>query len=154
MIAATGSVLTLAGCLGGNTSHDEWVVDETLDVGHAVQYNAPNCDCCDEYAAYLDDHLDVDLSVTEPDDIESVKRERGVPGALDSCHTVDIDEFVVEGHMPVAVITTALDQDLDVAGIALPGMPRGSPGMPGEKNREWTVYAFDRDGAYDRFRTL
>ena len=154
MIAATGSVVALAGCLGSDASRDEWTADETLAVDHAVQYNAPNCSCCDEYAAYLDGHLEFELATSDRDDIESVKRERGVPSDLDSCHTVEIGDYVIEGHMPVEVIMTVLDQTPDIAGIALPGMPSGSPGMPGDKDGEWTVYAFDQDGVYERFLEL
>jgi len=154
MIAAAGTTVALAGCLGGDASREEWTVSESLAATHAVQYNAPNCDCCDEYAAYLDDHLGDDLDVRESDDIDAVKRERGVPADLDSCHTVELDDYVVEGHVPVEVAGELLEGEPDVAGIALPGMPAGSPGMPGEKDGEWTVYAFDADGEYEQFMEL
>lgn len=154
LIASTGSVVLLAGCLGGDANRDEWAVDETLSATHAVQYNAPNCECCEEYAAYLDDHLEDDLTSTEPDDIDAIKRERGVPSDLDSCHTVEIDAYVIEGHVPVEAITALLDRQPDIAGVALPGMPAGSPGMPGDKDGEWTVYAFEEGGAYEPFLTI
>ena len=156
MIVAAGTATTvaLAGCLDGDTSREEWTVPESLAATHAVQYNAPNCDCCNEYAAYLDDHLDDELDVREPDDIDAVKRERGIPANLDSCHTVELDDYVIEGHIPVEVVVGLFAREPDGAGIALSGMPAGSPGMPGEKDGEWTVYAFDDDGEYEQFMEL
>ena len=154
MIVAAGTTVALAGCLGGDANREEWAVSESLAATHAVQYNAPNCECCDEYAAYLDDHLNGDLDVTEPDDLDSVKRERGVPSGLDSCHTVELDDYVIEGHIPIEVVRELFEREPEVAGIALPGMPAGSPGMGGEKDGEWTVYAFDDDGEYERFTEL
>ncbi|WP_418282697.1 DUF411 domain-containing protein [Halorubrum sp. DTA98] len=151
MIAAVGSTVALAGCLTGDANRDEWAVTESLSVSHAVQYNGPNCDCCDEYAAYLDDHLDGTLAVEELDDLDAVKREREVPTALDSCHTIALDDYVVEGHVPVEILIELFEEEPDVAGIALPGMPAGSPGMPGEKDGEWTVYAFDGAEEYEPF---
>lgn len=154
VIAAAGAAVALAGCLDDPANREEWTRSESLSVAHAVQYNAPNCDCCDEYAAYLEAHLDGDLDVTEPDDIGAVKRDRGVPPDLDSCHTVELDGYVVEGHVPVRAVAELFETEPTIAGIALPGMPAGSPGMSGEKEGEWTVYAFDDDGEYDQFTAL
>src|SRR5690606_19855532 len=58
-----------------------------------------------------------------------------------SCHTAVVDGYFVEGHVPVEAIVKLLQESADIAGIALPGMPSGSPGMPGEKNGLWTIYA-------------
>lgn len=154
LIATAGSAIALAGCLDSDASREDWAVGETLAANHAVQYNSPNCDCCDEYAAYLNDHLDGDLDVTEPDDINTVKREHGLPSDLDSCHTVELDGYVVEGHVPIEIVSELFEREPDVAGIALPGMPAGSPGMPGEKDGEWTVYSFDANGEYEQFWKL
>ncbi|WP_231990882.1 DUF411 domain-containing protein [Natronobacterium gregoryi] len=63
---------------------------------------------------------------------------------LQSCHTIDLNGTIVEGHMPVAVVASALEDE--VTGVALPGMPAGSPGMGGEKDGEWTVYEFGDGG--------
>ena len=135
-VAAIG--ISVAGCLGDGT--DEWGDDETLTLSSATQYQRPNCACCDVYADYLQDHLDEELEVTVTDDLTSVKEEYDLPTDLRSCHTVELDDYVVEGHMPVAVIATVLDEEPDIDGIALPGMPTGSPGMGGEKDETWRVY--------------
>nr|WP_049920151.1 DUF411 domain-containing protein [Halobiforma nitratireducens] len=137
--------LVVAGCLGdgggdGDPDIDEWD-DGPLAVTTATQYQGPNCDCCDAYAAYLDDHLESDLETVVTDDLTDVKAEHGIDRSLQSCHTVDLDGTIVEGHIPVAVVASALADDIE--GIALPGMPAGSPGMGGQKTEEWTVYELE-----------
>lgn len=92
LLAAGGSTLafSIAGCLG-TTGDEQWDVEDSISVASATQYSNPGCDCCDEYASYLEDHLETDLSVTVADDIDAVKREHGVPADLESCHTVVLD---------------------------------------------------------------
>lgn len=143
---ATGATIVgvaVAGCLGDGT--DEWTIDRTLSASTATQYQGPDCGCCDVYAEYLDDHLEAELDVVVTDDLAGVKREYGIESDLQSCHTVEIGGYVVEGHVPVEVIETVLEDGPDIEGIALPGMPPGSPGMGGEKDRTWTIYAIDSE---------
>lgn len=143
----------LAGCVSEDTNTDEWQTDGGLSVS-ATQYHNPNCGCCGEYADYLDDHLEGDLEVVETSDTRSVKQERGIPRNLYSCHTIDIDDYVVEGHVPVEVIEQLLDEQPDATGIALPDMPSGTPGMPGSKDETWTFSAFDETGEIWTFTEL
>jgi hypothetical protein len=145
-VGATTVALGIAGCLG--TAPDEpW--EGTLAATTAHQYSAPGCSCCHEYAGYLKQYLDVPLSRSTPDDIVALKRRYEIPNELWSCHTLVIDDYVVEGHVPVEVIATLLDDAPAIGGIALPGMPAGSPGMPGEKDGRFTIYVVggDRPGA-------
>jgi hypothetical protein len=65
---------------------------------------------------------------------------------MEGCHTAFIDGYVVDGHVPVAVIEKLLTERPAIAGITLPGMPMGSPGMVGEKTEPFTVYAVTKDG--------
>lgn len=132
----------LAGCLG--ESRDT----ANLAVSNAVQYQGPTCSCCDRYGSYLDRHLITSLETVETNDLSGVKREHGVHPDLWSCHTVDLDGFIVEGHVPVGVIEEALDSRGTIDGIALPGMPVGSPGMGGVQLRSWEIFAIDSDGSY------
>ncbi len=154
LLAAASSVaaVSVAGCLGGDST-DEWAYSGTLSTT-AHQYNSPNCDCCDAYEAYLDDHLDESVSSSIPDDIGAVKADLGIPDDLYSCHTIEIGTYFVEGHVPVETIAAVLDENPDIAGIALPGMPAGSPGMGGEKDESWTVYAVGENGAIEPFVEL
>ncbi len=141
---ASAIVGAIAGCLGDGT--DEWETDTTLSVTAATLYQGESCDCCGVYAEYLQDHLDGDLEVAVTDDLAAVKEERGVDSSLQSCHTVDLEGYVIEGHVPVEVVATLLEDEPDVDGIALPGMPAGSPGMGGEKDETWTIYELDATG--------
>lgn len=129
---------SVTGCLGKGI--DEWVINEILSVASATQYQEPRCDCCSVYADYLQGHLDGDLQVIVSNELTAVKEDFGIPSDLWSCHTVELDGYIVEGHMPVEVIATLLDEEPDIEGIALPGMPAGSPGMGGKKDETWRIY--------------
>lgn len=141
--SAIGMAISVTGCLSDGT--DSWESSETLAVQRATQYQSPNCSCCDVYVGYLQDHLEGEVDVTISEDIGSIKRRYNIPRDLQSCHTVMIDGYVVEGHMPVSVIAALLDDEPGIKGIALPEMPAGSPGMGGEKRETWTVYEFQSE---------
>ncbi len=83
---------------------------------------------------------------TEDQDLADFKAARGIPAEAQSCHTAVIDGYTVEGHVPVEAIRDLLSQRPDIDGIALPGMPSGSPGMSGEKLAPFEVLALE-DGA-------
>lgn len=118
-----------------------------------VVYKSPNCGCCGVYTQYAQQR-GFDLDVNTINDVEGVKGEQEVPSNLWSCHTSIVDGYVVEGHMPAEAIEKLLDEQPDIKGIALPGMPSGSPGMPGPKHMEWTVYAIHNDGSVSEFMRM
>jgi hypothetical protein len=99
------------------------------------------CACCGQYEDYLVE-LGVTIEIELHDDIATVKDELGVPDDQRSCHTNEVAGYVVEGHVPVEAIAALLDEAPDVAGIALAGMPAGSPGMPGEQTEPFVVTTF------------
>ena len=106
---------------------------------HATLYKNPQCSCCEGYAAYLRDNgFDVDVKPTT--DLAEISRKAGVPEAMEGCHTAFIDGYVVDGHVPVAVIEKLLTERPAIAGITLPGMPMGSPGMAGNKTEPFKIY--------------
>ncbi len=70
----------------------------------------------------------------------------GIPIELGSCHTAQIDEYIVEGHVPADVIDQMLSERPDIMGLALPGMPQGSPGMGGEAEGPLEILAFNSEG--------
>ena len=80
------------------------------------------------------------------DELNSIKDKYGVPRSLRSCHTGWVADYVIEGHVPGEVILRLLREKPAVAGIAVPGMPIGSPGMEGPNPQPYSVYAFDREG--------
>ena len=86
-------------------------------------------------------------------DVSPIKAEHDVPGRLTSCHTALVDGYVVEGHVPAEDIKRMLAERPDIAGISVPGMPVGAPGMEGPNPQEFDVISFDDDGQMQRFAT-
>ena len=102
-------------------------------------YKNPQCSCCDEYAQYLRQN-GFSVTVTSTTDVSLISRQHGVPDNLAGCHTMLIDGYVVEGHVPVGTIKKLLTERPKIKGISLPGMPEGSPGMAGAKKEPFTIY--------------
>ena len=105
----------------------------------ALLYKDPQCGCCEAYADHLRAH-GFDVTVNSSQDLAMIKRQHGVPGALEGCHTMLVEDYVVEGHVPVATLLRLLRERPEIRGISLPGMPAGSPGMGGEKTAPFTIY--------------
>lgn len=109
-------------------------------------FKTPGCGCCDGYA----DHLRAngfEVTVREADDLERLSAAAGVPAPLQGCHTAMIDGYAVSGHVPIAQVKRLLAERPAIRGISLPGMPVGTPGMPGPKTETWTTYAIGEDGS-------
>jgi hypothetical protein len=113
---------------------------------HVLLYKNPQCSCCEGYADYLRAN-GFDVEVKPTNDLAEISRKAGVPADYEGCHTAFIDGYVVDGHVPVAAIKRLLAERPAVAGITVPGMPSGSPGMGGEKTEPLKVYAVTKDGA-------
>lgn len=112
---------------------------------HATLYKDPQCGCCEGYAAYLRQNgFAIDVKPTN--DLAEISRKAGVPNELQGCHTMFVEGYVVDGHVPVKVIRNLLAERPAIAGITLPGMPEGSPGMTGKKRGTFTIYAVYKDG--------
>jgi hypothetical protein len=105
----------------------------------ATLYKNPQCGCCEEYAKYLGQN-GFAVTVVESFDLPSVKRQNGVPEALEGCHTTIVGSYAIEGHVPAATIKRLMTEKPAIKGISLPGMPPGSPGMMGEKAGPFTIY--------------
>jgi hypothetical protein len=112
----------------------------------AKMYKTPECGCCEDYAAYLRKN-GFEVDVEPSNDLSAISRKAGVPENLQGCHTIFLDGYVVDGHVPVGVIRKLLAERPQVAGITLPGMPEGSPGMTGRKMEPFTVYAVFKDNS-------
>ena len=114
-------------------------------VTRATLYKNPQCTCCEGYAAYLRQNgCEVDVKATN--DLTEISRNAGVPENLQGCHTMFVDGYVVDGHVPIKIVKKLLSERPSIAGITLPGMPLGSPGMNGEKTGTFTIYAVTKDG--------
>ena len=104
-----------------------------------VLYKDPNCGCCADYAKVLESE-GFRVRVRETTALEALRRMAGVPDKLASCHTITAGKYLIEGHVPVAAVRRLLDEKPEIRGIALPGMPQGSPGMTGAKEGPFVVY--------------
>jgi len=105
----------------------------------ATLYKNPLCGCCEGHARYLRRN-GFDVKEVPTHDLSLIRRERGVPEKLEGCHTILIDKYVVEGHVPIGPIRRLLTERPDITGISLPGMPTGSPGMNGPKLEPFIIY--------------
>lgn len=118
----------------------------TPDAATVTLYKNPTCECCEQWA----DHLRANgftVVVHQATDLNQVKTEAGVPEQLATCHTARAAGYVIEGHVPADVIQQLLRERPSVVGIAVPGMPRGVPGMDGPIKDRYDVIAFERSGA-------
>lgn len=108
-------------------------------------YKSPTCGCCSKWVTHLREY-GFTVTTTDTDKVEEFKDKHAVPADLRSCHTALVAGYVVEGHVPAADIERLLKERRATAGIAVPGMPAGSPGMevPGVKPRPYQVMAFDK----------
>lgn len=113
-------------------------------------YKTPTCGCCTLWVEHLQAN-GFSPTVSNLNDLTPVKRSNGVPTALQSCHTAVVDGYVIEGHVPAADVRRLLAERPDVAGLAVPGMPIGSPGMEGPNPEPYSVLAFDRNGGTEVF---
>ena len=94
----------------------------------------PNCGCCGAWAKHLE-AAGLAVRVRETSDLTSIRRRLGVPDDLAACHTAEVGGYVLEGHVPVIAIRRFLEERPDAAGLAVAGMPAGSPGMNGIPER-------------------
>ncbi|MFL5553740.1 MAG: DUF411 domain-containing protein [Gemmatimonadaceae bacterium] len=108
-------------------------------------YKSPTCGCCKTWIEHVKKHgYQVDAKDTP--DMAEIKRTLGVPDGLTSCHTAIVNGYLIEGHVPAADIDRLLAQKPKVAGLAVPGMPMGSPGMEGPTSQPYQVMSFDKSG--------
>jgi hypothetical protein len=109
-------------------------------------YKSPTCGCCQKWV----DHLKTNgftVDVSNVPDVNPIKRDVGVPEGAASCHTAIVDGYFIEGHVPAEDVARLLaEHPKDVVGLAVPGMPVGSPGMEGPNAEKYSVLAVQKDG--------
>jgi hypothetical protein len=121
-----------------------------------VVYKSPTCGCCDLWVDHAEEYgfTVATVDIVEYDALVAKKREHGVAMDLGSCHTTLVGGYVVEGHVPATVIQRLLHERPDIHGLAVPGMPIGSPGMEGPNPRPYNVIAVGHDGSRTVFETV
>ncbi len=111
-----------------------------------VVYKSPTCGCCKAWVKHLRDN-GFEVEVHQRYNVEPVKDEMGVPKPLRSCHTAKVGGYVIEGHVPADLIVKLLEEKPAAAGLAVPGMPMGSPGMEGPRKDPYDVILFGDQGS-------
>lgn len=148
-----GALTLLAAC-GNAEAAPEAGAPEALalatpdqDLPTIVVYKTSTCGCCGGWVEHMRQAgFTIDARDVSNTDLMRTKVDAGVPGQMATCHTALVDGYVVEGHVPADQVKRLLAERPQVAGIAVPGMPMGSPGMEGPSARPYQVYTFDRDG--------
>jgi hypothetical protein len=118
-----------------------------------IVYKSPTCGCCGDWIEHMKT-AGFEVEVRDMADVSPVKDQNGVAPNLRSCHTGIVDGYVIEGHVPAEQVAKLLADRPDVRGLAVPGMPLGSPGMEQGSPANWQDYdvlAFDADGRVEVF---
>ena len=111
--------------------------------GEIAVWKSPSCGCCGKWVEHLRAN-GFRVVVHETDDLAPVKQSQGVPQNLQSCHTAEVDGYTIEGHVPAAEVKRLLAERPKARGLAVAGMPLGSPGMEQGSAREaYDVMLFD-----------
>lgn len=117
-------------------------------------YSSTTCGCCHEYVNYLSD-LGFEVNYIRDDTrYLEVKIEFNIPSDHTSCHTTVIQNYFSEGHIPASTLYDLINEQPVIDGIALAGMPAGSPGMSGDKSEDWNIYSILDGEALEIFRTI
>ena len=104
-------------------------------------FKSPTCGCCTKWVDHLSAH-GFQVETRDLQNLDELKASNGVPRPLRSCHTALVDGYVIEGHVPAADVQRLLRERPRVAGLAVPGMPIGSPGMEGPNPEPYQVWSF------------
>ena len=126
-------------------------------VTNASEYNVEvfktsSCGCCYGYVLFLEEEK-FKVKKTDMRNLHSIKKKYNIPLEMQSCHTTILGKYFIEGHVPIEAINKLLKEQPDIDGIALPGMPIGTPGMPGEKKEPYVIYQLI-DGKSSVFMTI
>jgi hypothetical protein len=129
---------------------------ETLSAAKPVDiivYRSPTCDCCGKWLKHLQQN-NFNVKDIVSNDVQAIKNKYGVSEEMASCHTAVVDGYVIEGHVPANDIMNLLKTKPKIVGIAVPGMPKGTPGMEiGGGKEPYNVMSFDRENHYQVFNS-
>ena len=130
------SILALVGSTAVVPIRSLWAAEDEITV-----HRDPSCGCCSGWVRHLQ-NAGFRATVIETRDIDAVKKRLGVPDDLAACHTAEISGYVIEGHVPAAALRRFLSEKPNASGLAVRGMPVGSPGMEGGKPEPYDVVMF------------
>ncbi len=145
---ALGSVACVLVAGIGTSAHAQTQGAASADsVIEIVVHKSPTCGCCDNWIDHLRHH-GFRVTARNEADMRTVKATHKLPPNLSSCHTAIVGGYIIEGHVPADVILRLLKERPDIAGLAVPGMPLGSPGMEvsGREPSPYDIIAFTKSG--------
>lgn len=158
---AKALVLALAGtavaaCGGEAPAAERTRVAANGGEAEVVVYKSPTCGCCNGWIDHMrESGFEVEAVDVDYTQLGQRKTDAGIPHDLGSCHTAVVDGYSVEGHVPAAVVARLLkERPADVVGIAVPGMPIGSPGMEGPNPQAYDVIGIRKDGSRYVFESV
>ena len=108
-------------------------------------FKTPTCGCCGKWVEHLKAN-GFTVKVQEVNDTSAYERQYHVPRTMVSCHTAVVNGYTIEGHVPAAEIKRLLSERPKAVGLAVPGMPVGSPGMESARSEAYSVFVFDESG--------
>ena len=115
-------------------------------------FKTASCGCCYGYVLFLEEEK-FKVKQTDMRSLQLIKEKYNIPLEMQSCHTTILGKYFIEGHVPIEAINKLLKEKPDIDGIALPGMPTGTPGMPGKKEEPYVIYQLV-DGKSSVFMTI
>ncbi|MGQ0794124.1 MAG: DUF411 domain-containing protein [Deltaproteobacteria bacterium] len=137
------AILTVLG-IGGISLFSPSKSDASTTV---VVYKTSTCGCCKKWVTHLEKNgFKTSVQDLDTSSLNQIKSQYGVPSGLESCHTATVGGYVVEGHVPADVVKRLLEERPKVAGITVPDMPVGSPGMEGDYSEAYDILTFDAEG--------
>ena len=125
--------------IGGATGVLPLSAEPTVDRGQVTLYKNPECGCCEGYADYLRQQ-GFKVTAVPTHDLTVMGEKYGISDSLQPCHISLIGGYVVGGHIPIEIVNRLLSEKPQITGITLPGMPVGTPGMPGDKIGSLEIY--------------
>ena len=127
-------------------------VKDDINMPNLISFRSTSCGCCKKWVNHLrDNDLDVVDNILE--DISGIKKQFKVPNNLISCHSAKIGNYIIEGHVPIESINKLFKEKKNISGLAVPGMPHGSPGMKTDSHEShshnyeiYNVFSFNNSG--------
>lgn len=147
-------LFALMGCDANmNSGSSEPATNTAINLPTVTVYKSPTCGCCTLWVEHMQAHQ-FPVEVVEQSNVMPLKERLGIPYGMGSCHTATVGEYVIEGHVPAAEVIRLLELKPKAKGLAVPGMPIGSPGMEqGGRQDPYTVWLFFDDAPPQAFAT-
>ncbi|MBC8337122.1 MAG: DUF411 domain-containing protein [Alphaproteobacteria bacterium] len=136
--AALAVVIAFAASLGTPSA--------SAEAAEITVYKSPSCGCCKKWVSHMEKNGH-SVKTLNFEDMDPIKKMAAIPEKFQSCHTAIVDGYVVEGHVPAKDVERLLKERPKARGIAVPGMPAGSPGMEQGEAERYEVLLFNTDGS-------